>query len=318
MLKMRRAGRFGCAVLVLALLAGLLGGCGGPGAVVELPEERAPLASEPGAVLASTASGSRTQQNSSAVIDYSNAKDGYVMAAWLAGGSPKLKVLIKGPSGVQYQYNLRTDGQYETFPLSDGDGSYSVGVYKNVSGRDYATVLTASLSVELTDEFAPFIRPNQYVNYSEDSEAVKTAAREIEKAGAEDNLDKVQAIYDFVVTSLTYDTDKAQSVKSGYLPDVDAVLSEKKGICFDYAALMAAMLRSQGVPVKLVVGYTGELYHAWLNVWSEEEGWVNNAIFFDGKEWKLMDPTFASSNHQSAQIMQYIGDGSNYTAKYLY
>ena len=95
-------------------------------------------------------------------------------------------------------------------------------------------------------------------------------------------------------------------------------MAAKTGICFDYAALMAAMLRSQGVPVKLVVGYTGNVYHAWLNVWSEKDGWVDNLIYFDGKVWKLMDPTFASSGKQSASIMQYIGDGANYTAKYLY
>ena len=81
---------------------------------------------------------------------------------------------------------------------------------------------------------------------------------------------------------------------------------------------MAAMLRSQGVPVKLVVGYTGSLYHAWLNVWSEESGWVDAVIYFDGSDWKLMDPTFASSAHSSASIMKYIGDSANYTAKYLY
>ncbi len=35
---------------------------------------------------------------------------------------------------------------------------------------------------------------------------------------------------------------------AGYLPDVDSILQEKKGICFDYAALMATMLQSQNIP----------------------------------------------------------------------
>jgi hypothetical protein len=38
----------------------------------------------------------------------------------------------------------------------------------------------------------------------------------------------------------------------------------------------------------------------------------------DDYEWKLMDPTFASSGKQSREIMQYIGNGSNYKAKYSY
>ena len=187
---------------------------------------------------------------------------------------------------------------------------------KNISGTKYSTVLGASLSAKLADEFAPFLRPNQYVNYTEDSTAVAKGAELT--AGIEDNLEKVAAVYDYVVKNLTYDRKKAQTVKSGYLPDIDKVLEEKKGICFDYAALMAAMLRSQEVPVKLVVGYTGTVYHAWLNVWSEESGWVDGMIYFDGADWKLMDPTFASSGKQSESIMKYINNPSNYTAKYLY
>lgn len=81
---------------------------------------------------------------------------------------------------------------------------------------------------------------------------------------------------------------------------------------------MSAMLRSQSVPVKLIVGYTGKDYHAWINVYSESEGWIEGKIYFDGKEWKLMDPTFASSGKQSDEIMEYIGNGENYSAKYQY
>ena len=121
-----------------------------------------------------------------------------------------------------------------------------------------------------------------------------------------------------MVKNVTYDKQKAKPVKSGYLPVVDDTLKTKKGICFDYAALMSAMLRSQNVPVKLIVGYTGDVYHARINVWSETEGWIESKIYFDGKEWKLMDPTFASSGKQSASIMEYIGNGSNYSAKYQY
>ena len=70
-------------------------------------------------------------------------------------------------------------------------------------------------------------------------------------------------------------------------------------------------------PCKLVVGYAGDIYHAWISVWTEDNGWVDGAIFFDGHAWKRMDPTFASSGHRSAEIMEYIENG-NYTVKYLY
>ena len=128
----------------------------------------------------------------------------------------------------------------------------------------------------------------------------------------------MEKIYDYVVANLTYDKAKASSVQSGYLPVLDSVLASKKGICFDYAALMTGMLRSQGVPCKLVVGYAGTVYHAWINVWTEETGWIDGVIYFDGTAWQRMDPTFASSGGGSDAIMQYIGDGKNYTQKYVY
>lgn len=328
--------------LAVVMAAGLLAGCGSQssaedaqpaqeetaavfetseGPLVDLgalADEGVPLAAAPAVstVLDPVASGTAVQKNASVVIDYSNAKDGYVMIQWLAGGTPKLKVLVKGPSGTTYQYNLRTDGQYDVFPLSDGSGNYTVGVYKNTSGTQYATVLTAAVSAKLADEFAPFIRPNQYVTYSANSATVAKAAELCKDAP--DNLAKVEKIYNYVVSHTTYDKEKAKTVTSGYLPNVDETLSSGKGICFDYAALMAAMLRSQGVPVKLVVGYADNAYHAWLSVYSETEGWIDGKIYFDGNQWKLMDPTFASSGKQSDAIMEYIGNGNHYTAKYLY
>ena len=286
-------------------------------AEIELEDEAVPLAGSPAAqstLLLPVASGTAVQKTDKAVIDYSNSKDGYVMAQFTATTNKRLKVQVKGPA-TTYTYDLPA-GTWATFPLSDGNGSYKVDVLENTTGKKYAYVVSASFQVTLSDEFAPFLRPNQYVDYGVAPNSVKKAA---ELAGSITNpLEKVAKIYDFVVETLTYDKQKAATVQSGYLPVLDTVLSTKKGICFDYASLMVGMLRSQGVPCKLVVGYAGTAYHAWVNVWTKETGWVDGVIFFDGITWQRMDPTFASSGKSSESIMQYIGDGSNYTVKYLY
>lgn len=248
-----------------------------------------------------------------AVIDYSHTEDGYVMVRYIAQTESRLKVLVKGPN-TTYAYNLPVDA-WTTFPLSDGNGHYLVGVYINVQGTKYAAVLTVEFDVELTDEFAPFLRPNQYVNYADAPNTVQLGAELT--AGIEHPLEKVAAVYDHVIHNFSYDYEKAETVKSGYLPELDAVLELKKGICFDYAALMTAMLRSQEVPCKLVVGYAGEIYHAWISVWTEENGWIDGAIFFDGHEWKRLDPTFASSGEGDPEIMDFIMNGE-YRVKYLY
>lgn len=260
------------------------------------------------------ASGEKVEQNERSAIDYSNTEDGYVMVRFTADTCKQLKVQVNGPS-ITYTYDLSM-GIWTTFPLSDGDGNYKVTVYENISDSKYATVLSTSFPVTLSDEFAPFLRPNQYVDYSNAADTVAKAAELTD--GVQDPLQKVAKIYEFVVTNLTYDTEKAASVKSGYLPVLDDVLARKKGICFDYAALMTGMLRSQGIPCKLVVGYADTAYHAWVSVWTREEGWIDKAIYFDGNSWQRMDPAFASSGGNSKAIREYIGDGSNYTAKFLY
>ncbi len=284
---------------------------------VNLSEELVPMSAAPAAlptVLSPVASGTAVQSGGGAEIDYSNSKDGYVMARFAAANSKRLRVQVTGPT-TTYTYDLPT-GSWVTFPLSDGNGAYKTTVLQNTSGKKYAILASASFQVTLTDEFAPFIRPNQYVNYEGAANTIAMAAQLTN--GISKPLDKVGAVYNYVVKNLTYDRAKAASVTSGYLPDLDKVLASKTGICFDYAALMTGMLRSQGVPCKLVVGYAGTQYHAWVSVWTQETGWVEGAIFFDGTTWHRMDPTFASSANSSAEILQYIGNGSNYTVKYLY
>lgn len=268
----------------------------------------------PPQILEVEASGLKEERSDSAVIDYSNIQDGYVMVQYLKEQANRLKVQVKGPS-TTYTYNLNVM-EWTTFPLSDGDGEYQVLVYENIVDKKYAVILSVGFLVELEDEFAPFIRPNQYVDYLEADQTIEKAM-ELTK-NVKEPLEKVEAVYDYVVENIDYDYDKAATVESGYLPVLDEVLNAQKGICFDYAALMTGMLRSQGMPCKLVVGYAGNVYHAWINVWSEETGWVDGVIYFDGKMWHRMDPTFASSENQSESIMEYIGNGMNYTEKYLY
>ena len=321
-------------ILALSLVLGIIPACSSSGAafpadlfladstseVIDFEESGVPLsAGAPiNSLLMPVASGTDFFSNNSVVIDVSNKNDGYVMIKYTGTSKAKLKVLVTGPSAVQYQYNLNTEGTYEVFPLSDGNGKYTVGVYQNTTGTKYAALLSKSITVEMKDLNAPFLLPNQYVNYTAESDAVKKAAELVKDCKTD--LEKITAVYDFVIATLTYDKQKAQTVQSGYLPVIDTVLKDKKGICFDYAALMTAMLRSQGVPTKLVVGYSGTDYHAWLNTYTKEEGWVDGVVFFDGSTWKRMDPTFASgtSAKKMKDMVEYIGDGKNYTEKYLY
>jgi len=274
--------------------------------VIELPEIMIPIAA-----------GIAVEENDQAIIDFSNKQDGYIMAKYLEDVDVNIRLLITVPDGIQYTYSLIPGRDFEAFPLSGGDGSYEIGVYKQVEGTRYAMVLSLTIDVELINEFAPFLRPNQFVNFNRSSDAVRKAAELTYGLDQDDVMEKVKAIYQFVITNIEYDIELAETVRTGYIPNIDEVLRRGKGICFDYAALMAAMLRSQGIPTKLVIGYTGDLYHAWISVYSAEEGWIDGIIFFDGNDWQLVDPTVAA-NIASTSLADFIGDGTHYTAKFFH
>ena len=261
-------------------------------------------------------SGVTVYQNDRASIDCSNLSEGFVSVKYSGGKDVRIKAQVIKTDGTTYTYNLNNKGEEETFPLVEGDGTYRVRVLENTTGTRYAQVLSCEVNLKLRNEFLPFLYPNQYVNFTEDSKVVAKAA-ELCKGKATD-LDKLTAVYEYVVKNFTYDHERAASVQSGYLPVVDDVLAEKKGICFDYSAVMAAMLRSQNIPAKLVIGYAGTIYHAWLNVYLSGQGWVEKIIYFDGENWTLMDPTFASTGKNSTAVQKYITDDTNYTQKYAY
>ena len=77
-----------------------------------------------------------------------------------------------------------------------------------------------------------------------------------------------------------------------------------------------AMLRSQDIPCKLQIGYSGDVKHAWIDVYIRGRGWVTKAVSFDGDTWKLMDPTFDANSDGDEAIQEYIGDESNYTVQF--
>lgn len=324
------------AVICVILSAFLLGGCGGevaavpitgepvaaPTVVTEKNEAPEPVAAKK--VLPSRfsdfkpyeteAPGLAVEGNDRARIDWSNADCGYITVEYTEKTDKSIKMQVCGEE-LKYTYCIRP-GKEAVFPLAEGSGEYTVTLYENITGNKYAAVISACFRAEIEDENGIFLYPNCYVGFLPDSAVVEMARFLIKGCG--DEIDVVKAIYGFVIENFTYDKEMANTVTSSYLPDPDAFLVKKAGICLDYASCMTAMLRSVGIPCKLVTGYTGEAYHAWINVYTEEDGWIDGVIRFNGKDWTLMDPTFASTGKNAKKIQEYIGDGENYTAKYYY
>ena len=76
----------------------------------------------------------------------------------------------------------------------------------------------------------------------------------------------------------------------------------------------AAMLRSMGIPAKVVTGYVGEenLYHAWIMVYIDGT-WETAVFSVTPNTWSRCDVTFASTG-----ATKYTGSGTSYTDRYTY
>jgi hypothetical protein len=263
-------------------------------------------------VLIPVASGTLVYENKNVRLDASNSQEGYVIVEYL-GDSAKVKLQITGSDDVKYTYNLR--GGTEVFPLSAGTGTYTIAVFENIKSNQYTSAFSEVLPVKVNNEFGAFLYPNQYVYFSETDQTI-ALAKEL-AASADNDLDVVSNIYNYIIKNISYDYNKAETVQSGYVTVVDEILASGTGICLDYAAVMTSMLRSQRIPTRLEVGYAGEAYHAWISTYIEDIGWVNGIIEFNGTEWELMDPTFAANSSEKT-LKNFIGDGSNYSTVYVY
>jgi len=173
--------------------------------------------------------------NSKAAVDISQVSEGILKIRYTGGKQVKIKVQITKDDKTIYTYNLNNSGTYETFPLTEGDGTYSVKVLENVSGNRYSVACSVSVEVALSNSFAPFLHPNQFVNYTEDTKAVELAKELTENK--KDDLEKISTIFDYVVDHISYDDTLAATAESGYIPNLDQVLKKQTGICFDYAAV---------------------------------------------------------------------------------
>ena len=311
-------------VFVLALLlAAVLPGCGGSGGS-STPAEAAPAKAAPKASAqeekASGASFALPAEvrvpkmrvtTDPTTIDTSGVNSGYVGAA--ARSSSRLKFQV-ACGEMAYNYDLPSDGTPVLFPVNMGNGDYAFRIMENIEGSTYAELDAAYVSVKLSSEFDPYLIPNIYCSYTADSACV-AKAREI-CAKATNEGEAVREVCNFVAAHVSYDYDKAETLakSSGYIPNPDETLSTKKGVCFDFAALSAAMLRSLGLPTKVMTGYVSpsNLYHSWIMVYADGT-WQSAQFSVKPNQWSRCDVTFASAGAGSVT-----GDGTTYTDRYAY
>ena len=111
-----------------------------------------------------------------------------------------------------------------------------------------------------------------------------------------------------------------EQIRLGEVPsNASSIYALATGVA-DAAALTldeVLMLRSQGIPTKLITGYVSsggsELYHAWNMIWLEESGWITVEIKAPEHAWQRIDLTFAAAGRSAL-----VGDGKGYADKEVY
>lgn len=221
----------------------------------------------------------------------------------------RLKVIIE-KDGEKYIYDLNHSGQQETFPLQLGNGTYSISIYKNIIDNNYQLLSTKNVELKLLNPREVYLNSIQNIHWSINGEEAKKAAELTKNESS--TIKKASILWDYIVKNYTYDYDKVERLTdtTGYLPVNTQTFKEEAGVCYDFASLYASMLRSQGIPTKLVKGYSPKMikgYHAWNEVFDDQQN-----------KWIIVDPTYDIQMEAKGRELTMVKNPADYNKIYEY
>jgi len=264
-----------------------------------------------------SAPGTQVQHGTYTTIDFSNVNHGYVMVRKNTDLRVRMRV-IKDDT-VYSRYILPARDIFYPIPLQSGSGTYTVDILTNtmeissnvfkMDNTLFATDNTVTFQADLVSEEIYSLSPNIYSNFDNNS-AVVQKAYDLTAGSGGDDLQKVKSIYNWMITNIAYDRAKVNTVSVDYIPNPDNILAVRKGICFDYASLMTAMLRSVNVQTRLIIGTvrtsSGTTTHAWIEVYISSSGWISDGITTSGNCWVMLDPTIGVNGARAVANSTYV------------
>lgn len=237
-------------------------------------------------------------------IDVSELNNGIVKVQHHHSAQPVNEKVKITKDNQNFYYSVKDNNR---FPLQLGDGKYTITLLQHVANNKYRSIESKEVNLTASSPQAVFLQPIQMIYWNDKTNAT-AKARELTK-GLKTDKEKVQAIYNYVIQNVQYDYAKANQVTSEYIPSVDATLTAGQGICYDYASLFAAMLRSRGIPAKLVMGRKNDIpqYHAWNEIYLKETN-----------EWITVDTTYDSIMVKGTKKLTMIKNKSEYVIEKQY
>lgn len=186
-------------------------------------------------------------------------------------------------------------GNYRLLSMDNGDAVFDldpehpVGRYEATS--DIAQPSPGELRAASTEYPAEILLT--YLQLPRVDDRVLTLAKQI-TASADNNYDKATAIERYLRTHFGYTLQLPRTVSRD--PIANFLFERKQGHCEYFASAMAIMLRTLGIPTRVVNGFrTGEfndLTSQYLVRGSNAHSWVE--AYFPGYGWISFDPTPAA------------------------
>lgn len=125
----------------------------------------------------------------------------------------------------------------------------------------------------------------RYLSLPELDPRIRSLARRVTQ-GAADDLGRALAVEEYLRTSFGYTLDAPDTVPED--PLADFLFNRRQGHCEYFASAMAVILRTLGIPSRVVTGFQSGAYnplsgwqvirasdaHSWVEAWIPNRGWV--------------------------------------------
>jgi transglutaminase-like putative cysteine protease len=143
------------------------------------------------------------------------------------------------------------------------------------------------------------------------TERTRTLAREL-SAGQATIYDVARTIEQYLKTTIPYDY-----FPPAQPPNTDAVdnflFVDRRGVCEMYATSMVVMLRSLGIPARIVAGFGSGDFNAFTNLYEvradDAHAWVE--VWFEGVGWYPFDPTAGwNGDPQTGNVQRWVFSGA--------
>ena len=222
----------------------------------------------------------------SASIQYSNG----ALVVYYNGSTNVCVHVVKDSFDIRYFSNK----SYISIPLTRGTGRYDVVVNEAISNdsSSYVEICTGYvnnyININSTDLY---IAPTFNINWNYNDPHIAYARSVYYNMGG-DRLMTVSLINLYFTYNFTYNDSMwyYYNTYPYYKIDTSSFFNSRTGYCEQYAVAFAEMMRSLGIPAKVVYGLCNGEEHAW------------NEVYLNGI-WTRVDNTVSANQHHTGQTV---------------